>query len=449
MKYNLKSLLYSLLAVGLFSAIGCSKSSELGLSLVEQEQSDILFSDTSTVILTTKKADPIATSGRSVMVCGAYSDADWGESIASIYMNFRLNNTGATFPNSVFDSLVLTLAYDTYGHYGELRTNKPTATSQVWEIARVLEDIEESTDYKSNHTFQTDPNLLKSNFQFTPNDTSKVTVGSTTMNPHLRIRLDDQAGIDLGKMFMDPQGSAADIYESNTKFKNWFKGIQIRPASNNPSNGSIVRFKSKNALTKLTLYYTDTSNNGSAAKTFEFLTNEDAEVVSTFQLTHPVHLTDNLPTDTVVYVQGLDGLHTKVEFPNVGNLGDVIINKAELVLMLADTGTNEHPEPLQLVAKRKDASGNLVVIDDVITALNSSSGNSYYAFGGVLESIGSNKFVYRMFLSQQMQDFVDGTISDRSIYITLPSALDPGRVQLINHQGVNKAKLYLTYTKIQ
>lgn len=447
MEYNLKSLLYGMLAVGLFSAMGCSKSSEIGLSLVEQEQSDILYTDTSTIILTTQNADRVETSNRTIMTCGSYSDVEWGESTASIYMNFRLNNTGAVFPNCVFDSLILSLAYQDFGHYGELRTNKPTATAQNWEIARVLEDIEEGTVYNSDKTFMTDGNLLKSNFQFTPNDTAKVVVGTTRVDPHLRIRLDDQAGVDLGELFLDPQSTGIDIYESNTKFKDWFKGIQIRPSSSNPTNGSVIRFKSKDALTKLTLHYTDTSNGGSVAKVFEFLTNEDAEVVSSFNHTHPVNLTDNLVTDTVVYVQGLDGLHTKIAFPFVQSLGNVIINKAELVLPVADTGTNDFPEPIQLLAKIKDLGGNLVAIDDVITSINRAG--SYFLFGGVLEDTGNKNFVYRMYISEEMQALVNGTTSESAIYITLPSALDPERVQLMNEKGVNAAKLYLTYTKIQ
>lgn len=447
MEYNLKSLLYGALAVGLFSAMGCSKPSEIGLSLVEQEQSDILYTDTSTIILTTQNADPVETSNRTIMTCGSYADAEWGESVASIYMNFRLENTGAVFPNCVFDSLVLSLAYQDFGHYGEFRTNKPAMVTQSWEIARVLENIEEGTAYDSDKTFMTDGNLLKSNFQFTPNDTAKVVVGGTTLDPHLRIRLDDQAGIDLGNLFLDPQSTGVQIYESNTAFKDWFKGLHIRPSSNNPADGSIIRFKSKDALTKLTLYYTDTSNGGSEAKVFEFLTNEDAEVVSSFEHTHPIDLTDNLTTDTIVYVQGLDGLHTKIAFPFVQNLGNVIINKAELVIPVADTGTSDFPEPIQLLAKIKDLGGNLVAIDDVITSINRAQ--SYFLFGGVLEDTGNKNFVYRMYISEEMQALVNGTTFESAIYLTLPSALDPERVQLMNEKGMNKAKLYLTYTKIQ
>jgi hypothetical protein len=417
------------------------------LSLVEQEQSDIIYTDTSTIILTTEVADPVETSNRTIMVCGSYSDTDWGESIASIYMNFRINNTGAVFPNSVFDSLVLSLAYQDFGHYGELRTNKPSAITQNWEIARVVENIEEGTVYKSDKTFMTDGSLLKSNFQFTPNDTASVVVDGATLAPHLRIRLDDQAGLDLGALFLDPSSTGIDIYESNTEFKDWFKGIQIRPSSSNPSDASIIRFKSKDALTKLTLHYTDTSNGGSVAKVFEFLTNEDAEVVSVFEHTHPVNLTDNLTTDTVVYVQGLDGLHTKIEFPFVHTLGNVIINKAELVIPVADTGTNDFPEPIQILAKIKNLGGELIAIDDVITSINRAQ--SYFLFGGVLEDTGNKNFVYRMYISEEMQALVNGTTFEPAIYITLPSALDPERVQLMNEKGINSAKLHLTYTRIQ
>ena len=448
MKYNLKSLLYSMLAIGVLSAIGCSKSSELGLSLVEQEQSDIVV-DTIIPILTTIEAEPTQTYGRSHLVCGSYSDlnglGEWGESTASAYMNFRLTSTGASFPNTVFDSLVLTLAYEVYGHYGEFATTKPTTTAQSWDIVRVSEDILEDEPYKSDATFATS-DVLKANFQFYPNDTLAVMIDSIEYAPHLRIRLDDAAGIALGETFLHPQNADTIMYESNTAFKNWFKGIHIRPTPG-ANNNSIVRMKSKDALTKLTLHYTDTSNGGSTARTFEFLTNEDAEVVSTFSHIHPAALTDTTTTDTIVYVQGLDGLHTKIEFPNVGNLGNVIINKAELVVMVADTGTAEYREPIQLTAKIKDLNGDLVFVEDIGTSLVRVQ--SYLLFGGALEEINDSKtYLYRMHLAEQMQSIVNGTTLEPAIYLTTPSALDPERIKLINHQGINKVMFYLTYTRI-
>lgn len=444
MRYNLKSLLYSLLAVGLFSAMGCSKSTDLGLSLVEQEQSTILSTDTSTLIMTTLEAIRTPTQARSQMICGAYDDPEWGSSSASIYMNFRLNSTNATFPNAVFDSLVLVMAYETTNHYGELNENKPTTTVQSWDVLRVSEDIVDGTTYYSDKTFTTS-DVLKGGFQFQPNDTLRRKIGNDSI-PYLSIRLDDAAGVALGQTFLNPQGGAVDIYNSNTDFKNWFKGLHIRPTAG-AANNSIVSFKSRNNNTKLVVYYTDTTGGGSEQKTFEFLTNEDAEVFSGFEHTHPAALTDNLVTDTVTYIQGLDGLHTKVELPYVHNVGNVIINKAEIVFTVADTGTTAYPVPPLIVAKRKDTNGDLIVIDDVLTSLTRTP--DYRFFGGSYEqNTATNTYVYRMHIAEEMQSIIDGTRSERAIYLTTPSALHPDRVKLVNHQGFSKPILYLTYTKL-
>ncbi|MCH2021481.1 MAG: DUF4270 domain-containing protein [Saprospiraceae bacterium] len=451
MKNNLKSLLYFLFAVGFFFSVGCSKSSQLGLSLVEESQSEILTTDTSTLILTTLEAEPTIISNRSRMVCGNYSDfntiGEWGEVSASIYMNFRLSSTGAVFPNTVFDSLVLSLAYDTLdGHYGEILATNPTTKVQSWEVARLIQDIEESEVYDSDIVFSTG-DILKSSFLFNPDHKLNVNLGGVEYKPHVRIKLDDPAGIALGESLLHPQGADTVMYESNTSFKDWFKGVNIRPTLG-ANNNSIIRFISKHALTKLTLYYTDTSNGGANQYSFDFLTNEDAEVVSAFSHVHPSLLTDNTALDTFVYVQGLDGLHTKVEFPNVENLGNVIINKAELVFMVADTGTIEFPEPPVLMAKIKNTDGDLTIIDDASTSLNNTG--SYLLFGGAIEEINNTKtYLYRMNIAQEMQSIVDGSSYESAIYLTTPSALDPERIKLVNHQGINKAKLYLTYTKIQ
>jgi hypothetical protein len=449
MKYNLKSLLYSFLAVGLFFAGGCSKSSQLGLSLVEQSQSDILTSDSTSLVFTTIKAAPTETFNRAQMVCGNFSDlnstGEWGESSASFYMNFRLTSSGATFPNTVFDSLVLTLAYDNYGHYGEILTDKPTTIIQSWDVLRLSEDIIENEPYKSNAVFSTSE-ILKSGFLFYPNDTAVVNINGAELVPHIRIKLDDPDALALAETLLHPQGPDTSIFESNNSFKDWFKGVHVRPTPG-ANNNSIVRLLSKDPMTKLILYYSDTSNGGNTQHSFEFLTNEDAEIVSAFSHVQPTLLTDNLPSDTIVFVQGLDGLHTKIDFPYVQNLGDVIINKAELVIMVADSGTKDFPEPIVLMAKIKDSDGVLNYIEDVNTSL--SNVGSYLLFGGVFEEINNTKtYLYRMHIAEQMQSIVDGFSFESAIYLTTPSALDPERIKLINHLGVNKAVLYLTYTKL-
>lgn len=446
MNTSFKSLCYALLGMGILAIVGCSESSELGLSLVEQETSDIILTDTVTVALSTVEAIPDVTSNRAGMTCGSYVDPEWGTTNASISLNFRLQNIGATFPNTVFDSIVLTLAYEQFGHYGELRAEKPTPTAQNWEVVRLTESILEDTDYRSDATFATEATPLKSNFSFTPSDTLPVTVDGTEQVPHLRIRLDDPSGIALGQTFLKPQGADTVMYESNTAFKNWFKGLQIRPSSNNPANGSLVRFEARAAMTRLWVYYRDTSNGGNVAETLEFVTNEDAEWVTSINHIHPADLTDNLPTDTIVYVQGGDGLHTKVSFPYVQNFDNIIVNKAELIVTVQDTGSTAFALPPQLVAQVKDAGGNLVVIDDIATSIIKKS--SYIAFEGMPQVTTNRVVFYRMQIAEEMQNFVEGKTIEPAIYLSLPSPIDPERVKLINHRGVQAAKLNFTYTRL-
>jgi hypothetical protein len=56
---------------------------------------------------------------------------------------------------------------------------------------------------------------------------------------------------------------------------------------------------------------------------------------------------------------------------------------------------------------------------------------------------------YRMNISQFFQKLVDNRIDERALYIQTASVTDTARMLLVNEKGTAlKAKLYLTYTKI-
>jgi hypothetical protein len=449
MTKSIKSLLSIGLTVGILSAIGCSKSSELGLSLVEQEQTDIVYTDTLTLELSTvpaiKTAMYIPGSERSQMTVGAYTDPTFGEAEASAYINFRLTRTNPTFVNCVFDSLVLSLAYESFGHYGSVEgTNN---TPLTWDILQMSSPILEQ-EYDSDATFSTS-RTLKSGFLFTPQVSDSVLLGTELTPPHLRIRLDDLGGMNLGNEFLFP--SDPTVYNSNSDFKNWFNGLYIRPTSG-ANNTSIIRLEARNDFTKITIHYTDTTGGTAEAKVFEFLTDEDSESVSTFEHNYTgTTILNNNPSDTFVSVQGMDGVHTRIAFPTIDSLGDIIVNKAELVLNVSDTGSVEYYKPIVLLAKSKTSTNELELIEDIVSSIVQSNGTSSTAlFGGIIESdLGRNNFLYRFYISEYMQRLVEGAKMENAIYITTPSALDPERIQLVNQQATTgKAKLYLTYTKI-
>ncbi len=447
MNQSIKFLLSLSLATGILVTTGCSKSSELGLSLVEQEQTDIVYTDTLTVELSTVIADKSQTQQRTQIVAGAYTDPIFGGVEASSYINFRLTRTNPTFANTTLDSVVVSLAYENFGHYGAVQGLNPTPES--WDVVRLTSAILEGETYDSDATFSTG-SVLKSGFTFTPKYNDSVLVNGVLTAPHLRIKLDDAAGIALGQEFLSP--SNPNVYNSNTDFKAWFNGLHFRP-TNGANNNSIIRIKASDALTKITIYYTDNSVAGSpVAEVFEFLTDEDSESVSVFEHDYAgTTVLNNTSTDSVVYLQGLDGLQTKIDFPSFNTIGNVIINKADLTVFIADTGTTEYSPIVQLLAKTRDTNGDLFLLDDVGTSLVEL--NNYLLFGGLLQktnTTGNQRPFYNMHISQHLQAVVDGRTPEAAIYLTTPSALDASRMQLINHRSPTaKAKLYLTYTKLK
>ena len=233
MQYRFKSLLFLfLVTAGLLSVTGCSKPSELGLSLVETNPSEIFYTDTISLKMSTVLTNPLLSDNRSRWLCGAYTDPIFGKSTASVYSNFRLTTTNATFPDAQFDSLILSIQYDTLGHYGG---NPNDFSMQTWEVYRVTESIVPEQDYYSDKNFALGD--LLATHSFVPQIYDSVSVQGVLRKPHLRIKLDDA----LGQELLNP---ASNIYENNTVFKDFLKGVCIKSKAGAP-NSAIIRFLPK------------------------------------------------------------------------------------------------------------------------------------------------------------------------------------------------------------
>lgn len=425
-----------LAAIVLFSAASCSDTTELGLSLVEQEQSNIIYSDTLSLLMRTQTTEPFKTSSASRWLAGEYIDPVFGEVNAGFYANFRIPTTNISFPNCTVDSLVLSLTYDTLGHYGSILA---TPTAQNWEVLELSEAMESDVDYKANASFATKPTALAT-LSFTPNFRDTVLIDTQRLAPHLRIRLDNS----FAETLLNP--TTTDAYTTNNNFKSYFKGVLVRPQAGG-SNDCLIRFMAKGTQTKLTLYYTDNSTGSPVKKSFSYLTDEDAESVVALRhdYTGTVVL-DNNPTDTLAYLQGANGVSIKVMFPTLANLGKIVVNKAELIFQSPFVAQTEYPSSIQLVAAEKEDT-TYVLIDDLLTSLQRTS--TYQLFDGTRQTVSTDLHTYKMNISQYFQAIVDNEIPDSALYLQAVTALEPFRVALVNQNGTAfKAKLYLTYTKI-
>jgi hypothetical protein len=432
MQYRFESLLFLVfVTAGLLSVTGCSKPSELGLSLVENNATQIFYTDTLSMTMETVPTEPLLSNNRSRWLCGAYTDPIFGKTVSSVYVNFRLTTTNAAFPGASLDSLVLTLQYDSIGHYGG---NSSNFSTQNWEVYRINENILPGEDYYSNKNFALG-NLLATH-SFIPSIFDSVFVQGAMRRPHLRIRLDDA----LGQELLSP---ASNIYENNTVFKNYLNGICIKP--NSGSNSAIIRFLPTAPLTKLTLFYTDSSG---VARSYDYLTDADAESVLSVQHDYSgTRVLQNNQMDTVVYLQGMNGVSVKLSFPFLENLGKVIINKAELYIYPAGEEDRDYPIPNQLFSLEKK-NDNYLLIDDISNSINRNSLNPYQIFGGTLRFDGNRRY-FRMNLSKYFQRLINNQTEEKTVYIQTASVTDSGRMLLANERsGSLKAKLYLTYTKI-
>lgn len=436
---RLSSLLSGLcFCIFILSFQACSKSGDLGLSLIEESQADILYTDTLMLDMETVLTLPMESMQRARLVVGAMQDPIFGYSESALNMNFRITSTNVDFGNASLDSIVLSMVYDSAGHAGAIRTD-PNAR-QTWQIYRLEESIRNNTIYFSDKEFATG-SLLADNIEFSPNFTDSIEINGVLMPPHLRVQLDPS----LGQELLNPP---AETYTSNNNFKEFFKGIRIQiqdPSSNN----SLIRFQQRNRNTKITLYYTETDGNGnSVQREFDLLTDEDSETMLAIKNDYNgTAVLNNAPTDSLLYTQGLNGLSAAIRFPSLENLGNILVNKAELLLYTIEPESDAFPRIKQLVGTSYNpSSGSYELISDVSNSLL--RGSSYEISGGTLQQPSGESF-YRLNLSLYMQDLLRGRISDNTLYLQTATINTLERVVLANHRHPSKAAiLLLTYTRI-
>lgn len=448
--FNVKfPMTYSLrffIAFVLFYLAACSKPSDLGLSLVEQDRSDVFYSDTLSLSLTSSEEDLIVTSNRSRLNVGAYSDPVFGQHAASSYFNFKLPSTNLDFGDASYDSLVLVLVYDSTGHYGEVNLNP---SLQEWELLRMEESIVEGESYESDASFATGNSLA--NFSFSPNLTDSVLILGNQESPQLRIRLDDA----LGQELLEPSDSS--IYNTNNDFKAFLKGVLLRPVDGSVLNNSILRFVPRHPDSRLCLYYTETviDDNGNSSqepRVFEFTMDNDVERVTHYEHDYTgTPVLDNNPQDSFVYLQGMAGANVKVSFPYLQEtLGNSIINKAVLQLYAVEPSSAAYPLPEQLVSTSRNAEDKLMLIEDFSVAVQPNGQIALSIPGGTLETDEQGQNVYNFNISGELQDLLDGELPEPNIYLDVFSAgSNIERLILGNQRHTTfKARLLLTYTRI-
>ncbi|MEM7102131.1 MAG: DUF4270 family protein [Bacteroidota bacterium] len=461
---------FILLAAGLFLFSHCNNSSVIGGEILPPgDNVNVLFMDTisisSCVITgdTVRVYDPDFRNQLNVYLAGRTDDPDFGEATSEIYKQYRLATTNPNFESTEFDSLVLSMAYALDGHVGNV--DEP----QTYYVHRLIEDMDNTETYFSNQTFMTGTQIGSiENFIPRVEPTDSVLVDTTLQLPQLRIRLDDALGME----FMEDPSMNDSLLSSTSMFLDGFKGVRISP---DPSNTAMLLFDFTVPETKMTLHYTFVETvrvwdenlmdsvdvEQRTPRLFNFIINSQSAKTMHFQHDYTGSIAKEFfdktidRPDSLVYLQAMEGVEAQVTFPYAERLDDIIVNKAELILTVADTSNIEKfPLAPQLVVLEDGDDNDKVLIVDVIASFNvaGSGSESFNVFGGQPEMFtesGGIFYRYNLNISGHFQDIVDGVVGN-SIYITIfPKEETADHVILGG--GVNQnfgMKLNLTYTEL-
>ncbi len=390
-------LLYPFLVFTICVFSNCENEELVGLE-VQPDDAEVGYTtiDTLSLEMVTERAEPIRTdiSGDLTMQLGSMVDPEFGYSEAGFVTELRMETEGADFGDVnqiTLDSAVLTLVYA--GGYFQTDGD---LTPQSFKVYQLDNTIDLDSNYFSDYTLPGGLTLIGEANQVSPNLEDSVNVGGDNEPPMLRIRLDDAWALSLLQ-------AGYSIYSSQESMKDFLKGLVIVPDNpNQPAGeGAILQVNPLDRFSRLKLWFgTETD----PTETFEFLINSSSEFFAFFNQDYsgfPVgNALDNEPAaDENIYIQSMQGTHVRLRIPHLldlgESLGDVIINKAELIVHVDANHAGNYQNHSRLLMRFDSANlgENFPPVEDLIGFSSQFDG----AFDGADN-------VYRMNITRHIQE---------------------------------------------
>jgi hypothetical protein len=432
----------SLLSVVVLSLTNCKKEDNFIGSELQKEDLGVNKLSNFSIVTYTKEADSLRADELSTATLGSMNDPDVGKTESSFYTQLRLPVDNVDFAGSgsltdiVLDSVVLSLEYKDY--YGSL-------DPQNFEVMEVTEDFYLDSAYYNGKSFATNPTNLVvpgSRTQI-PDPTSSVFTATDSFPAQLRLKLDNS----FGQKIIDESGNST--LSDNQNFLQFLKGIEVKV--NNPgqasNQGAILLLDLISLNSSVTLYYRDTASKDTL--TFNLLMNTNCARVNKNVHDYsgtliPSQLADSTLGSSVVFVQGLDGLKTEIEFTDVMKLKDsnIIINKAVLKMPVDNTAGNDFEPIEQLLIVRNENNLKYLLLDQTMFAGQVGLDN----VGGQWNEDDSQ---YEFVITRYLNNLLNGNFPNNRLTLeTISAMVTPNRSVFYGHNSaVRKPELTITYTK--
>ncbi len=449
---------------------GCNETLSVGSEILPNSDGQgNVFSDTTTIISTTVSVDSLRSDKLFLSQLGYMNDAVFGKTKSSLLLGLKKPNLTVsssildTIGGYQLDSVVLSLTLN--GIYGDL------TLPMNFKVHKLLTPLSNEQVYFSNTSFDQGMLEVGSKENYVPSLVSQYdeyvyNEDSTYVNlaPQLRIRLDPFFGQSIINLIENDQVGSDEILKPK------LPGLVVVPEE---LDGSILELDMfvnsfdtdrRNVLedSRLHIYYKNVE--GTPLNVIFPATVQDLGIG---QYSHDYNSTNietalnsNNPLgDQVSYIQGLAGVKTKIEFPNIESYGNIAIQKAELVVSRLEDGFEETflpPDRLFVVKVAEDGT-NEDISDFTMFADAHTDGFS----NEITEDNGDVILQYRINISDHLQKIISGEEENNGLYISLYGTQDldliafnttdifPDRIVIgggSNTQDNYRLRLDMTYT---
>jgi hypothetical protein len=301
---NLTRISIFLIAVSPF-VWSCESPSSIGEDFVQNEIVDIVFTDTTTINMSTILFDSISTTNTGRYLIGYHEDDQMGKIESQAYFKLGLDSI-STFPDDDATYLYteLVLFYDDYSYYDTLQS----ISIMLYQLDEVLEPIEDDLFYNTDEfEYSSDP-LVSNSFTPRPNQREEQT-----------FTLNDQ---EFGRAIFE---AAKEPLEFAEDYEDLLKGFVLKTDGLNSgafigfSAGSyiVIHFREDGEDRELKLagptesHFNSISTDRSGTYISE-LEGGTTTTLSTFE------------SNNVGYLQGGSGVGLKIDLPGVRNMLEVI-----------------------------------------------------------------------------------------------------------------------------
>ena len=424
-------IILAVLAIAVLS--NCKKKeSDIGLDVQpEGDRIPLYCTDTIEIFAYTVSEDSLTSYSNSLSIAGSYYDPIFGLASASFMTHFRLSTNNVVFDKTndgslTADSIVL------YLYISETYAN--SSYEQHVHVYKLNQDIYKDSSYYSDVDINQYCDVANDEIgyrSFIPDNVDSI----------ISITLDQTFAQEI--LFAD----TSDLVD-NEAFLKTFKGLYISTEDASASGtGGIVYYDLLSDDSQVILYYHDSDDD---SLTYSFVLNNNCARINAFKHDYsssPIASAVDNPSyqDSILYLQGLGGVKTKIFFPNISswrNISNITINKAELVVPIEtdDATASVYPKPERLTVRAlKETGGTELIIDDPYY------NESYSYFNGYIDSTNNT---YNMIITRYFQYLLQGQYSDYGLYI-IPynKRIEANRVIIGSTSNSNKLRLIVTYTK--